>query len=130
MQAEIVQWEKSVKAECIFYIDVILHQKGVLVKRSDWIELRTTKGRINMKTYQKGSGTAVRLLQGEGPVVEFQRAAENTQSRNHKEKRIESQKKGLRHCDAFQPCSSISSGGGTSRETNWKAKIEENDEQG
>ena len=34
MQAEIVQWEKSIKVECIFYIDVIRHQKG------DWIELR------------------------------------------------------------------------------------------
>ena len=32
MQAEIVQWEKSVKAECISYIDVIRHQKGLSVK--------------------------------------------------------------------------------------------------
>ena len=39
MQAEIVQWEKSVKAECIFYIDVIRHQKGIsLSRRSDWNE--------------------------------------------------------------------------------------------
>ena len=29
MQAEFVQCEKSVKAECIFYFDVIQHQKGV-----------------------------------------------------------------------------------------------------
>ena len=34
MQEEIVQWEKRVKAECIFYIDVIRHEKG------DWIELQ------------------------------------------------------------------------------------------
>ena len=34
MQAEIVQREKSVKAECVFYIDVIRHQKD------DWIEFR------------------------------------------------------------------------------------------
>ena len=32
MQAEIVQKEKSVKAEWIFYIDVIRHQKGLFVK--------------------------------------------------------------------------------------------------
>ena len=33
MQAEIVQWEKSVKAECIFYIDFIRYQKGVSLSK-------------------------------------------------------------------------------------------------
>ena len=32
MQAEIVQWEKSVKVGWIFNIDVIRHQKGLFVK--------------------------------------------------------------------------------------------------
>ena len=34
MQAEIVQWEKSVKAKCIFDINVIRHQKGLFFKFS------------------------------------------------------------------------------------------------
>ena len=29
MQAEFVQWEKNVKAKCIFYVNVILLYKGV-----------------------------------------------------------------------------------------------------
>ena len=33
MQAEIVQWEKSVKAECIFYIDVMGHQNGISLSK-------------------------------------------------------------------------------------------------
>ena len=33
---------------------------------------------------KKGNGTAVRLLQVEGPVVQFKRAAENTKLRKHR----------------------------------------------
>ena len=39
MQAEIVQWEKSVKAECIFYVNVIRRHEGVsLSERSNWLD--------------------------------------------------------------------------------------------
>ena len=38
MQAEFVQWESSIKAKCIFYVNVIRRHKSVsLSKRSNWI---------------------------------------------------------------------------------------------
>ena len=58
----------------------------------------------------------------------FRRAAENTKQRKHTESgRDTKSKKGLSHRDAFRPCSRVSSGGRTGRETNWKTGIEEKD---
>ena len=56
MQAEIVQWEKSAKAECIFYIDVIRHQKSFFVKEVTgyWIDFIQQGNKYsNKKAYQK-----------------------------------------------------------------------------
>ena len=41
--------------------------------------------------------------------------------------KIQSRRKGENHRDAFRPCSRVSSGGRTSRETNWKSRTEEKD---
>ena len=71
---------------------------------------------------KRGRSTAIRLLQGECPVVKFQRATENTKHRKHRRRKDTNSKKGLCHRDAFRPCSRISSGGRTSREMNWKTR--------
>ena len=57
----------------------------------------------------------------------FRRAAENPKQRKHRTRKVTESRKGLSHRDAFRPCSRVSSGGRTSRETNWQTKIEEKD---
>ena len=51
--------------------------------------------------------------------------AEN--SANTEGGKIQSRRKGESHRDAFGPCSRVSTGGRTSRETNWKSKTGEKD---
>ena len=41
--------------------------------------------------------------------------------------KIPSRRKGESHRDAFRPCSRVSSGGRTSRKTNWKSRLGEKD---
>ena len=57
----------------------------------------------------------------------FRRAAEKTKQRKHREEEIQKAKKELSHRDAFRPCSRVSSGGRTNRETNWKTGVEGKD---
>ena len=89
-----------------------MDNKQCLTKNSS-----STINLIQEKHTKKGSRTAIRLLQGKGPVVKLRRVAENT----YKDTKS---KKELNHRDAFQPCSRVSSGGRTGRETDRKAKTE------
>ena len=43
------------------------------------------------------------------------------------EERYKVQEKGMSHRDAFRTYSNVSSGGSTSKETNWKSSTEEKD---
>ena len=51
--------------------------------------------------------------------------AEN--SANTEAGKTQSRRKGKSHRNAFRPCSKVSSGSRTSRETNWKSRTEEKD---
>ena len=66
MQAEFVQWEKSVKAACLFYVNVIRRLEDVsLSERSNW-KTSFDKEKKSMTAYpKKGNSIAIRLLQGE-----------------------------------------------------------------
>ena len=67
---------------------------------------------------KRSSGTAIRLLQDEGSVEKFGRAAENAKQCKHRRRKDTNSKKGLSNRDAFRPCSRVSPGGRTSKETN------------
>ena len=58
-------------------------------------------------------------------VKEIRGVTEN--SANTEVKKIPRRRKGESHRDAFRPCSRVSSGGRTSRETNWKSWTGEKD---
>ena len=48
-----------------------------------------------------------------------------TFNKSHKRRKDTKSKKGMRHRDAFRPCSRVSSGGRTGKETNSKSRTEE-----
>ena len=81
-----------------------------------------------MKAYQKKvaaqpSGCSrVKVQLSSSKELQITHNSVNTE----REKDIKS-KKGVSQRDAFRPCSRVSSGGRTDKETNWKAKIEEKD---